>query len=178
LRPAACNDWFLAEEGIFAMPKLTIVLAALFAGTLLLDPPGARAETASEPPFAKYPATTIHRGKPAAVDLSGRDARMFRTRLREAVAEAKGATFAGHMIVATWGCGTSCQSIALIDARNGKVTFASDTANLGVDFRVDSRLLVVNPPKSIRETYQNDPPPEWAKTWYYVWENGKLRKLP
>ncbi len=154
-----------------------VLAAALIAGAVLLDPAPGRAESA-EPPFAKYPATAIYRGKPAAVDLSSKDARMFRTRLRDAAAAAKGPNFAGHMIVATWGCGAACQSIALIDARNGKVTFASDSAHLGVEFRADSRLLAVNPPKAIREIFKDEPVPDYAKTWYYVWENGKLRKLP
>lgn len=160
------------------MPVLPRALAtALIAGLLPPAQAPARAESA-DAPFAKYPATTVFRGKPVAVDLSShKEARTFRTRLREAVKEAKGANFAGHMIVATWGCGTSCQMIALIDARNGKVYFAPDPANLGVDFRRDSRLLVVNPPANIRETYKDQRAPEWAKTEMYVWERGRLTKL-
>ena len=124
--------------------------------------------------LAKYPAAAPFKGKPAAVNLaSHRDARTFRTRLREAPAQ--GPNFAGHMIVATWGCGTSCQTVALIDARNGRVYFGP-TASLGVKHRLDSRLLVVNPPEEIKEAF-GDKPPEWATPEYYVWEKERLTKI-
>jgi hypothetical protein len=148
----------------FAACVAALVVAATIAGT--------RAES-TDAPFAKYPATVKYRGKPAAVDLKSHpDARTFRTRLRNAVAEAKGPNFAGHMIVTSWGCGTSCQMVALIDARNGRVHFAPDNATAGVDFRADSRLIVFNPAKNLREAPAVD-----AKTELYLWERGKLTKL-
>lgn len=124
--------------------------------------------------MAKYPAGAPFRGKPAAVNLSShKDARMFRTRLREAAPG--GPNFAGHMTVVTWGCGSSCQAVALIDARNGRVYFGP-TASLGVKHRLDSRLLVVNPPEEIKEAY-GDKPPDWSTPDYYVWNNGRLAKI-
>lgn len=124
--------------------------------------------------MAKYPAGAPYKGKPAAVNLaSHKDARMFRTRLREAALA--GPNFAGYLTVATWGCGTSCQTVALIDARNGRVYFGP-TASLGVKHRLDSRLLVVNPPEEVKKNY-GDPPPEGGKPEYYVWNNGRLAKI-
>ena len=123
--------------------------------------------------MAKYPAGAPFKGKPAAVNLaSHKDARMFRTRLREAAP--KGPNFAAHMTVVTWGCGTSCQTVALIDARNGRVYFGP-TASLGVKHRLGSRLLIVNPPEEIKDVY-GDKPPDWAKPEYYLWRNGRLAK--
>ena len=110
--------------------------------------------------MAKYPAGVPFKGKPSAVNLaSHKDARMFRTRLREAAPT--GPNFAGHMTVVTWGCGTSCQTVALIDARNGRVYFGP-TASLGVKHRLASRLLVVNPPEEVKKAY-GDPPPDWGR---------------
>src|SRR5262249_53275288 len=147
-----------------------LVAAAVLALALA---PAASAES-TDAVLAKYPAAAPFKGKPAPVNLaSHKDARTFRTRLREAAAE--GPNFAGHMIVATWGCGTSCQTVALIDARNGRVYFGP-TAAAGVKHRLDSRLLVVNPPEEIKEAF-SDQPPDWVKPEYYVWEKERLTKI-
>jgi hypothetical protein len=123
----------------------------------------------------KYPATERFQGKPAAVNLaSHKDARTFRTRLREGAAT--GPNFAGHMTVILWGCGTSCQMVALVDARNGRVFFGPEAA-AGAKYRIDSRLLVVNAPEDVKEAYGEDPP-DWAGTpGYYLWDKGKLAKI-
>lgn len=140
---------------------------------LLLSAPPALAQS-TDALMAKYPAGAPFKGKPAAVNLaSHKDARMFRTRLREAAP--KGPNFAGHMTVVTWGCGTSCQAVALIDARNGRVYFGP-TASLGVKHRLDSRLLAVNPPEEVKKAY-GDPPPDWGTPEYYVWNGSRLAKI-
>lgn len=97
---------------------------------------------------------------------SHKNARMFRTNLRNA---AKGpANFAGHFILTTWGCGTNCTQSAIIDARDGRVFFPIEFAEVVQGFcdlppdanpidssempdeyapfvyRADSRLLVLN----------------------------------
>jgi hypothetical protein len=72
--------------------------------------------------FARYAAKPETLAHPAPVVLAGnKDARMFRTALREA--EKAGPNFAGHYVIAGWGCGTSCLSWSVIDARTGKVAF-------------------------------------------------------
>src|SRR5580698_5892067 len=83
---------------------------------LALVPPGA------SPAFNDYPVTDVFRGTPAEPVLSTRMARDFRTRLRN---EAKfGTNFAGHYILARWGCGAGCFTVAVIDALSGRVWFA------------------------------------------------------
>lgn len=145
-----------------------------FWGTALLLFTLPAAAQSTDALMAKYPAGAPFKGKPAAVNLaSHKDARMFRTRLREAAPT--GPNFASHMTVVTWGCGTSCQTVALIDARNGRVTFGP-TASLGVKHRLESRLLVVNPPEEVKRDY-GDPPPDWGKPEYYLWRNGRLAKI-
>jgi len=71
--------------------------------------------------FRRYPAKHLFKGRPAPPIVSEPEAHLFRTRIREGVA--KGVVFAGHYEVAIWGCGSGCQSFAVIDAFTGKVTF-------------------------------------------------------
>jgi hypothetical protein len=91
---------------------------------------------------------------PARPVLTSRDAREFRTMLREAAA--KGPNFAGHYTIAVWGCGAGCNDFGIIDAKSGRVFFEPDLRDISaVDvedpdaqyinlrFRADSRLLVV-----------------------------------
>jgi len=71
--------------------------------------------------FQKYKIVDVFHGKPAPLDLSSSDARMYRTQLRYAIRQ--GPKFAGYYAVGTWGCGTGCTTVAIIDLRTGKSTF-------------------------------------------------------
>ena len=117
------------------------------------------ANAPNAPRFAEYPAPPRRPTRPAAPLLASREARLFRTVIRDAAA--KGPNFAGHYTVAVWGCGASCTSAAIVDAITGKVFFSaaiSDIAGTHVAgrepngaeptyyslrFRPDSRLLIV-----------------------------------
>jgi len=126
---------------------------------------------ASPPDFNDYPATESFSGNPAPVDLSSdSDARRFRTVLREGAQT--GPNFAGKYTVVTWGCGTSCQSVAIIDAETGSVYTPGIVAEAGVKYKLDSRLLVVNPPGN---TPGNRP--DWMETSYYVWDGTELTEV-
>jgi hypothetical protein len=147
--------------------------ALLLAAGLALGAAAPALAKGTAPDPAQFPAGPAYAGKTAPVDLkSEKSARTFKTRLAEA---SKGKpNFAGHVIVAMWGCGTSCQTIALIDARTGKVSFGP-TATAGARYDVKSRLLVVNPPKDLAEL-----PKEMraaTRTEYYLWDKGALRKI-
>lgn len=127
------------------------------------------------PQFKDYPVKTVYRGKNARLLLS-RDARTFKTRLREA---SKGEpNFAGHFIVTIWGCGTGCQVGAVIDARTGKVfwlpfpvgqTSEVDEDFRPVEFRLDSKLIVFSGVRVDRDE------PEGAR--FYKFENGRFKFL-
>jgi serine/threonine protein kinase len=71
------------------------------------------------PKFADYPVAEIYSGKNASPILD-KESKMFKTRLTEALQDEK-VNFAGHYIVAAWGCGTGCLMGAVIDAISGKV---------------------------------------------------------
>src|SRR4051794_13500037 len=69
------------------------------------------------PRAADYPAKR-YTGINAAPDVrSDARSRSYRTQLTEWAREKP--NFAGHYILATWGCGTGCAEIAIIDAITG-----------------------------------------------------------
>jgi hypothetical protein len=132
------------------------------------------------PCFEDFANVESFTGTAAPVDLkSTPDARRFRTRLREGAAA--GPNFAGHFTIVSWGCGTDCQVIAMVNALNGAVVFAPFVSELGQEFRLGSRLLVLNPPKEV-ESYLGDiggcaqaHPPTWVVTRYYEWDGKQFR---
>jgi hypothetical protein len=128
------------------------------------------------PQFEDYrvPVETIAKPK---LDLqSDPQARSYRTRLREALE--KGKKFAGHYVVASWGCGSSCEQFAFIDAASGKVylpgmvtypVWDEGCAELyGLDFRPDSALLKI---------YGSPNDKEEAGTYYFLWADGNLKEV-
>ncbi len=141
-------------------------------------------ERFNAPQFEKFGVNEAFSGKPARPALRGRQARRFRTQLRNGAAA--GPNFAGHYTIVAWGCGTSCVSFAIIDAKNGKVFFppglgalAMDHAGLapgeadppviGLRHRRDSRLLVV----------LGAPNEDLSKEgiFYYEWNGSALQRL-
>ncbi|HXN46321.1 MAG TPA: hypothetical protein VN893_06745 [Bryobacteraceae bacterium] len=99
------------------------------------------------PRFEDYPATEAYKGKNAPVVLASPGDRKFRTMLREAAAEKP--NFAGHFVLAEWGCGAGCVMGAAIDANTGKVSWLPHTiccwpveVQEPIEFRLASRLIV------------------------------------
>lgn len=78
-------------------------------------------QKAAVPSFNEYrlPPSTIFNGVPAAPQFKTPGQQVFRAVIREATR--KGPNFAGHYTIADWGCGTSCESVAVIDAETGAV---------------------------------------------------------
>ncbi len=145
--------------------------------------------------FEDFPVAEVYTGKPAKIDFSSHpDARTFRTVLKIGVKEMdyeysdefpggrlkkdESANFAGHYVLLYWGCGTECQEIAIVDARNGKVYFPQISASLGVKYNVKSNLLIVNPPDEIKSRVDNEGwLPKGIHTKYYKWQNNKLIEI-
>ena len=142
------------------------------------------------PRFDDYPATP-YAGPNAAPDVLGDPrSRMYRTQLRGWAKEKP--NFAGHYILATWGCGTGCTQIAVIDALTGKVfhppgartnsvvnvngelLVEGDSPPRRADFgalryRADSRLLILFGTPENRAANRG--------ISYFVWQNDGLRKV-
>lgn len=112
------------------------------------------------------------------VDLSSHPkANMFRTTLKSEIGSE--ADFAFYYKVAIWGCGSSCQSMAIIDSRDGKIYFPDITSSVEMRYEPRSKLLVVHDPYDIYEFYGNDlsERPDDMFTSYYVWENNDFRLI-
>lgn len=137
------------------------------------------------PRFEDFPAEA-YSGRNAVPNLqSDATTRMFRSRLAQWAKERP--NFAGHYILATWGCGTDCTQISIIDAKTGRIFHpAGVTTNVAVNvhhelleggdlwhasgaikFRYDSRLLVLF---GMPEERTKD-----RGISYYVWERNRLR---
>ena len=100
------------------------------------------------PRFEDYPVAEFA-GRVAQVRLADRRSRQYASTLRAA---AQGTpNFAGHYILATWGCGASCVTGAAIDARTGVVAWLPFTVccwaapiSEPLEFRRNSNLLVIH----------------------------------
>ena len=124
-------------------------------------------------------------GTPAKPILTEKRARYYRTVLREGAE--RGANFAGHYTVLTWGAGMGNFSIAVIDARTGKIYFApfESVSRAGYDlsfngepemnpaFRVDSKLFAFTgcPGKEYEGCS------DWDKDGFYLYSfnNGRFK---
>ena len=148
------------------LPLTLIILAGVVVG------PASGAAGPRQPDFSRYRVDARFSGTPAPPDLkSGKDARRFRTVLREGARS--GPNFAGHFTVVTWGCGTMCQSHAIVDAHSGRVTMISFPSAYGIEYRLESRLLVFDPSDECLPAGTIGPETsEW-----YEWAGGKLRKV-
>jgi hypothetical protein len=142
------------------------------------------------PRAGDYPATP-YAGPHAAPDVrSDPRSTRYRTQLRAWAREKP--NFAGHYILATWGCGASCFEIAIIDAVTGKVFHPAGARSDFIDdvdgdlledveapsrredfgalrYRVDSRLLVlIGTPEQRKE--------DRGISWF-VWDDERLRRI-
>ncbi len=133
------------------------------------------------PRFAEYPAPTHFAGRPAPPNVLAPGARLFRTSIREGAAQ--GPNFAGHYTIATWGCGSSCPSLAVIDAQTGQV-YPAPCSILGgygltpypdetpthagpLQFQRQSRLLIA----------RGGPEDTQCGSYYYEWQALHWRLL-
>lgn len=166
----------MKRNKIFFFTILTVSLVSVVIGAWTLGslddprPLFKRSCNLTKPKFEDYPikASDWYLRRPASVDFSGQpEAWSFRTIIRSAVL--RGVNFAGTYVVAEWGCGTSCQNHALVDAKTGRIIVSGLISSHGLDYRKNSNLLIVNP-RSDNWSGTND-------TNYYTLEDGKLKLL-
>lgn len=95
--------------------------------------------------FEDYPSNVKFKEKLAQIDYkSHKIAREYKTVITEQY-KSEGVNFAGYYCLATWGCGAPCAGCAIVDSRTGKV-YPGPTSSIGYSFRMNSRMLIVNPP--------------------------------
>ncbi|HSY47860.1 MAG TPA: hypothetical protein VLC46_03535 [Thermoanaerobaculia bacterium] len=141
--------------------------------TVLFSILGASAPIPSPPAFESFP-VPIHTFRAVKPNVAHGKAHRYRTVLRQSAAE--GPDFAGEYKVARWGCGTCCSEFAIINLRTGVVYFPpfyvaceysteSQSDPIGIDYRADSRLLVVTGARN----------EVGGGIHYYVWTGRRLR---
>lgn len=141
------------------------------------------AQPAKRPAFSSFP-TTVETAQAKSINFKNDPgARTMRTRLKEALAG--GVNFAGHFVVAGWGCGTGCVSGAIIDARDGKVYWPLPLYALGVwydgneyvdkpvEYRKNSRLLIIRGSPGVKDNDREKPNGEY----YYEWTGKDLKQV-
>ena len=155
------------------MRKLRLMKWALFTLiSVLIFPVCSLGQNTTAPKFNQY-LVKVDTIKPKAPNLkSHRDARLFRTNLREAAKE--GINFSGHFVLSYWGCGASCMTVAIMDSRNGRVFFPTEISGLSLqdwenDFKYssESKLLAIS-------VYENG---VLLGIDYFEWTGARLRKI-
>ena len=128
----------------------------------------------SIPQYSDYPVKSIYTGNTAKLDLSDPDAKLFRTRLSEALKRKP--DFAGEYVTTMWGCGANCRSYSFVNKRTGKLL----KDGFGGEERQED-LLVTNPRSRLvvtqEEKMNDDYEVESITQRFYVLENGKFKLI-
>ena len=145
-------------------------LPVLAAGAVLVS---MSAQADGPPRFADYPVPAVSTEKVKSIDLrNSKKALNFKTAAREVIGRAP--NFAGHYVVITQGCGTSCQAVALVEVTSGKVHVAPFSTALGSEFRTESRLFIDSPTENILEYYDGAIPRDRLfYSYYYEWDESR-----
>ena len=114
----------------------------------------------------------IYNEAPLPLDMElGSPEYSFKTTIEKGYQET-GVNFDGHYSVISWGCGTSCQESAIIDAMTGRTVKFKVMSEYGTSVRPNSNLLTVNPKENLPDdrTMTNKD----IKTSYYKMIDGNL----
>lgn len=122
------------------------------------------------PKFEDYPVNSPpFTGNHSPIDFNSHpQANTFRDNLNYGIQY--GPNFAQHYTIVTWGCGTLCEVFAIVDAYTGAVYFPGFSSSVGLDFRLNSNLLIVNPPENLQSTTV----PPGIETEYFIWQDNQL----
>ena len=139
------------------------------------------------PRFEDFPITEKWNQERAILKLSTPSERMFSTQLTKAAKEPP--NFAGHYRIVFWGCGSLCSASAVVDLQTGSVfppplaghgdgwnrwiMAPAFSEGSGIDFRLDSRLVVVKGGLNHSEVLKKNVP----DVYYFVWERNRFRQL-
>lgn len=140
--------------------------------------PGRPCDPAAPPQYADFAVTPEPLPTHPALKLDNAFARKYRTRLDEGLRDLP-VNFAGHYVMVTWGCGTTCLDGGMVDARTGEAAalpFPLDSfGSFEVDiadpllYRADSRLIVM-----LGMLREED---EIPRQYFYEWAGERLVPL-
>lgn len=127
--------------------------------------------------FSKFPVASIYNGNNAK-PMIDKDSKRFRTRVRWAAEGRR--DFAGEYIFAQFGCGTSCRTTFVVNARTGRVSWLPFTLCCAepfdadpVAYRLNSRLVAF---RGLRNEgngpYSED---KASDVHFYELKNGRFR---
>jgi hypothetical protein len=113
--------------------------------------------SAQQSSFANYQAP-LFKGNPAQIRIKGNKlAEEFRTMISDTYYSkgymkkwhgTTGLNFGGHYCFVYWGCGSPCQMSAIVDLKTG-IVYEGPSASLGYEFKRNSRLVIINPGRTI-----------------------------
>lgn len=112
--------------------------------------------------------TTKHTVKPV-IDTPHK--RRYRTRLTALYEQSP--NFAGAYHITSFGCGSGCRKNWMLHIPSGRLTELPTTTR-GLLFKVDSRLLVVNPPFTLQDTSWHALKQQYADTKFLLLTDGKI----
>jgi hypothetical protein len=162
---AAHQRWMISHH----LAMKAFVLSILFIFCLTRP---ALAQKHSPPRFEDYPTSGIFRGSPGRLDLpSHPQAPKFRAVLRDSLKS--GANFAGRYAVNYWGCETECIRVGIVDLKTGRAYIAPFFTSFDIAYRIDSRLLIVEPQKTLKEIFGAEVP-QAIHPRYYLSSNNRL----
>lgn len=112
------------------------------------------------------------KGKPVTVlDFStSKYGKLYKTASKKAIE--KGAVFAGQFAFASVDCGTGCYACTIIDLKTGKV-YDGPHASSGYRYKINSRLLIINPPQA--DGFYT--PCDYCDPELYVWTGKSFKKI-
>lgn len=124
------------------------------------------------PKFEDFPAIDFSDNKDIVVDINSDPiGRMFRSAIRYSV-KIVGINFAGKYSIAEWGCGSTCQNGAIVNADTGHVYPLPAIMANSFDARKNSRLLIQNP-----IIIGGDWPRDWYRMRYWEWTGQSFKLL-
>ena len=158
-----------------------LVLAVCVAGEVAAgaaEVPGQPCDPAALPQYEDFAVSLQTPAVPPVLKTDNRFARKYRTRLIEGLRD-NSVNFAGHYVMITWGCGTTCLDGGMVDAQTGRAialpfpldifgSFEVDIAD-PLLYRADSRLVVM-----LGMLREDD---EMPRRYFYEWAGGKFMPI-
>lgn len=132
------------QGAMTASPRLLLLLVLLFASSSRGEDAPDSLTGFYEAQFKAFPAPQGRLQPKAPLQWKNPEARKYRTRLKEAWAQAREPNFAGHYFVPdNIGCGTGCRVVFVVDWNTGAIF--SPPEHHFFQVRRDSRLMILKP---------------------------------